>query len=87
MSSKGKEPFVTPTPVARKPPVVMIRTGKPSPEIIRSEKENTDNMQQRKKYCGFSRGQFAIFKSNFHYFGNPKEFEFKVNEFRGEQIS
>ncbi|KAK9999213.1 hypothetical protein SO802_018816 [Lithocarpus litseifolius] len=45
-SRRGKEtPATSPSPRG-KSPVVVVRTGKPSPEIIRTEKENTANEQQ-----------------------------------------
>lgn len=63
---KGKEPFTTPPPTERNPSVVVVRTRKPSLEIIKSEKENTANLQKEKNFCKFSGGYFTIFKSNFH---------------------
>ncbi|KAL0002652.1 hypothetical protein SO802_016433 [Lithocarpus litseifolius] len=46
VSRRGKEtPSTYPSPRG-KPPVVVVRTGKPSPEIIRTEKETTANEQQ-----------------------------------------
>jgi len=41
-----KDSSATPPPPAGKPPMVVIRIGKPSPVVIRSKKESTKNGQQ-----------------------------------------
>ena len=43
---RGQEPSATPPPTMGKPPVFVVRTGKPALEIIRAEKEGTANGQQ-----------------------------------------
>lgn len=50
---RGKETSATPPSAAEKPPVVVVRTGKPLPEILRPEKESTSNVQQRNNDADF----------------------------------
>ena len=46
---RGKDSSTTPTPPMGKPSVVVVRTGKPSPEVIRSERESIVNGRQGNK--------------------------------------
>ena len=59
---KGKEMATAPPPIASKPPVVVVHTGKPSLEIIRPEKESIVNTQQQNRGADFQEDipQFPI---------------------------
>ena len=48
-TQRGKDSSTTPTPPMGKPSVVVVRTGKPSPEVIILEKESIVNGQQGNK--------------------------------------
>ena len=62
-TQRGKETATAPPLTASKPPVVVVRTGKPSPEIIRPKKDSPVNTQQH--------NQSEDFQENFPQFSNP----------------